>query len=324
MKYKLSMKQINVLVTGVGAIIGYGIIKSLRSQQKHAVRIVGMDIYNDAYGQFLCDKFYVAERADSPKYLDYINGVIDKESIDLIMPGIEQDMYRLHELGDKVNTKVVLNNDLLIHLSKDKLETFRFFKEKGINVIPTLFEEPYEECVAQLGIPFLLKPRSSYASKGIHQISSEEEFKFYNKCPKGNICQRIIGTDASEYTIAVFGKGDGTYADFIILKRKLAQTGATDKSMTIGYDKALMAYVDKICEITKPFGPTNIQLRKDGDEVFLLEINPRVSSACSIRTYMGYNEPLKCIEFYLFGRHLEPEEKKEMHAVRFIDDFFYA
>ena len=196
----------NILVTGVGAIIGYGIINSLRSQKDHDVRIIGMDIYDDAYGQFLCDKFYVAERADSPKYLAFINNLIEKEDIALIMPGIEQDMYRLHELGDKVHTKVVLNNDLLINLSKDKLETFKFFKEKGVNVIPTLFEASYDQCVTKLGNPFLLKPRTSYASKGIHKIYSEEEFKFYNKHPEDNICQRIIGTDSSEYTIAVFGK----------------------------------------------------------------------------------------------------------------------
>ena len=104
----------------------------------------------------------------------------------------------------------------------------------------------------------------------------------------------------------------------------MAQTGATDKATTVLRDKALMDYVDRICEITKPFGPTNIQLRKDGDEVFLLEINPRISSACSIRTQMGYNDPLKCIELYLYDRHMAPVEKKVMHAVRFVEDFFYA
>ena len=313
----------NVLVTGVGAIIGYGIIKSLRSQQDHDVRIIGMDIFDDAYGRFLCDEFYVAQRADSPAYLDFINGLIEKENIALIIPGIEQDIYRLHELGDKVNTKVVLNNDLLINLSKDKLETFRFFKDKGINLIPTLFKCSYRDCVAELGNPFLLKPRSSYASKGIHKIFSEEEFDFYNKHPEDNIFQRIVGTESSEYTISVFGKGDGSYADYIILRRKLAQTGATDKAETVLYDKALMDYVDRISAITKPYGPTNIQLRKEGDEVFLLEINPRISSACSIRTHMGYNDPLKCMELYLYDRHMPSAEKKVMHAVRFIDDFFY-
>lgn len=315
--------MLSILVTGVGAIIGYGIIKSLREQTMYDVRIIGMDIYDDAYGQFVCDKFYIAERADSPKYLDFINHIVEKESIDLIMPGIEQDMYRLHELGNKVNTKVVMNNNLLIELSQDKLLTYDFFAKAGLNVIPTLFNKSYFDCVSRLGSPFLLKPRHSYASKGIHKIYTEEEFSFYNKQPETNIYQRIVGTDNSEYTISVFGKGDGSYADYIILKRKLAQTGATDKATIVMNDAVLMDYVDKVCQATNPIGPTNIQLRKEDDKVFLLEINPRISSACSIRTHMGYNDALKSIEFYLYGRHMTPSEKKQLHAVRFIDDYFY-
>ncbi len=312
-----------ILVTGVGAIIGYGIINALRQQSIHPVRIIGMDIYEDAYGQFLCDKFYVAERADSPKYHSFINKLIAKEQIDLIIPGIEQDMYRLFELKGSINTKVVLNNELLINLSKDKLETYKFFYERGLNVIQTLFLASYEECVEALGSPFLLKPRSSYASKGIHKIYSKEEFDFYNKNKEANIFQRIVGSDSEEYTIAVFGKGDGTYADFIILNRKLAQTGSTDKATLVPFDADIMNYVDKICELTKPLGPTNIQLRKEGNKVYLLEINPRVSSACSIRNGMGYNDPLKCIEYYLFDRFMPVSEKKELHAVRYISDHFY-
>ena len=315
--------MVNVLVTGVGAIIGYGIINSLRMQNQYDVYVVGQDIYDDAYGRFLCDKFYVAERADSPNFLSYINDIVDKEKIDLIIPGIEQDMYRLHELRDSVRAKIVLNNDLLIKLSKDKLETYKFFKEKGLNVIPTMYNEDYDMYVNLLGNPFLLKPRKSYASKGIHKIYTKREFDFYNINPEDNIFQRIVGSEEEEYTIGVFGCGDGTYSDFIILQRKLAQTGATDKAKIIEYDGMLMEYVDQICRLTKPFGPTNIQLRKENDKAYLLEINPRISSACSIRSYAGYNDSLKSMALYLEDRHLPAEKKKLIHAVRFINDYFY-
>ena len=315
--------MLNVLVTGVGAIIGYGIINSLKMQNKYDVRIVGMDIYDDAYGQFLCDKFYIAERADSPRYLDFINNVVAQESVDLIIPGIEQDMYRLHELRNEVITKVVLNNDLLIDLSKDKLKTFEYFNKAGLNVIPTLFMKDYDTYVKKLGSPFLMKPRTSYASKGIHKIYDKEELDFYNKIPENNIFQRIIGSDAEEYTVGVFGKGDGTYSDFIIMRRKLAQTGATDKAVVIAEDEPLMEYVNQICVMSKPFGPTNIQLRKEEGKMYLLEINPRISSACSLRAYAGYNDSLKSIALYLDNVHLEAEPKKLVHAVRYISDYFY-
>ena len=205
-----------VLVTGVGAIIGYGIIESLRSQSKYDVRIVGMDIYDDAYGQFICDKFYVAKLAYSEEYLSFVQEVITKEEIDIIIPGIEQDMYRLCQLKEQLGCKVVLNNPLLIDISKDKLATYDYFKDKDINVIPTLFQKDYDTYLKELGHPFLLKPRSSYASKGIHKIYNEEEFIWYNKDPDANIFQRIIGTDSEEYTVSVFGLGDGTFADFTV------------------------------------------------------------------------------------------------------------
>ena len=313
----------NVLVTGVGAIIGYGIINSLKMQNLYQIRIVGMDIFDDAYGQFLCDKFYVAERADSERYADFINDIISKEHIDLIIPGIEQDMYRLYQLGEIIKTKVVLNNSLLIELSKDKLKTYEFFKEQGLNVIPTMFMKTYEEYETELGNPFLLKPRTSYASKGIHKIYNKEEFEFYNKQPENNIFQRIVGSESEEYTIGVFGCGDGSYSDFIILQRKLAQTGATDKAVVIEYEEPLIKYVNQICEITKPYGPTNIQLRREGDQMFLLEINPRISSACSIRAYAGYNDSIKAVALYLEGKHLLSMPKKKVHAVRFVGDYFY-
>ena len=313
----------NILVTGVGAIIGYGIINSLKSQNIYDLNIVGMDIFDDAYGRFICDKFYVAERADSDKYESFINNIVEKEHIDLIIPGIEQDMYRLHQLGDAIKTKVVLNNSLLIELSKDKLKTYQFFKENGLNVIPTMFMKSFEEYREELGDPFLMKPRTSYASKGIHKITNKEEVNFYNKMPENNIFQRIIGSEAEEYTIGVFGRGDGTFSDYIILRRKLAQTGATDKAVVIEKDELLMDYVNQICLITKPIGPTNIQLRKEDGKMYLLEINPRISSACSIRAYAGYNDSMKAVALYLEGKHLPSEPKKLVHAVRFISDYFY-
>ena len=60
-------KPIHALVTGVGAIIGYGIIKSLR-QSGLPIYIVGMDIYEDAVGQHWCDKFIQAKYAIDPNY----------------------------------------------------------------------------------------------------------------------------------------------------------------------------------------------------------------------------------------------------------------
>ena len=55
----MTNKPITVLITGVGAIIGYGLINNLR-KSNYNCRIIGIDIFYDAVGQQWCDKFIQA------------------------------------------------------------------------------------------------------------------------------------------------------------------------------------------------------------------------------------------------------------------------
>jgi carbamoyl-phosphate synthase large subunit len=313
-----------VLVTGVGAIIGYGIIKSLR-QSVIPMRIIGMDIYAENYGKHIADKFYQAKRADSEEYDSFMRELIAKENIDLILTGIEQDLYRLHQLKHNIPTKIVMNNDLLIGLSKDKLLTYNYFKSNSsLNLIPTLTDCDFEKCARDLGLPFLIKPRSSYASKGLYIVDNESDFKFFDSLNNhNNVYQKLVGSNEAEYTISIFGDGSGSFFDYIILRRQLAQTGATDKAEVVEQDDQIMQYIETICKITKPIGPTNIQLRTEGEQVYLLEINPRISSACSIRTAANYNEPEMCLKYYLLEQEIVPTKKQRIKSIRFIKDFFY-
>lgn len=316
--------MITVLVTGIGAIIGYGIINSLR-QSSIPVRIVGMDIYDNNYGRHLVDAFYQAKKAYSDEYEDFILQLVQKESVDLIIPGIEQDMYRLFELRDKIPTTIVLNNELLTKLSKDKWQTYEYFKNNSdINLIPSAIDKKYEECVSLFGSPFLMKPRTSYASKGLHIIDNKQDFDFYDSQNNHqNIYQTIVGTTEEEYTVGVFGDGKGGYFDSIILRRMLAQTGATDKAEVVIENRQILDYVDSICKVTKPIGPTCIQLRKDEKQVYLLEINPRISSSCSIRCAAGFNEADMCLKYYLLHEPIVPQEKRPIKAVRYVADCIY-
>lgn len=313
----------NILVTGVGAIIGYGILNSLK-QSKYNLVLYGIDIYNTAYGKYLADKFIQAKLAKSPDYIPFINNIVSKYNIDLIIPGIEQDLYKLWENKSKIKTKIVLNNDLCIKLSKNKYDTYTFLKQEKFNgLIPTLKTHDYYKCIKSLGTPFLFKPISSYASKGIEIINNNEEFEFYKKKNTENfILQKIIGDEDKEYTISLFGNGNGGFSDHIILKRYLSQEGATSKASYVE-DSDIYLFISKLCDILKPVGPTNIQVRKENSKVYLLEINPRISSACSLRTKMGYNEPEMCINYYLEQKEILPTKKKGFHAIRYINDFFY-
>lgn len=318
-----SKDMYNVLVTGVGSIIGYGIIDGLRKSSV-PVTITGIDIYDDAYGSVLADNFVQGVRADSPGFIDFINQVVRRYNIDLVIPGIEQDLYALWDNRDKVATKVVFGNPLCMQMAKDKLYTYQWLKDKDIRLITTLHNSSFQECSEKLGLPFLLKPILSSASKGIERINTAEEFDFYtrraaNQC----IYQQIVGSMEEEYTASVFGNGQGELFDVIILKRKLSGEGATSKAIFVE-NPVLLAYIRNICAHLKPEGPLNIQMRMADGLVYLLEINSRVSSSCSIRTAMGYNEPEMCVKYYLMGEAIKPAPRIPGRAIRFIADYFIA
>jgi carbamoyl-phosphate synthase large subunit len=311
-----------VLVTGVGSIIGYGIIDGLR---KSSIKtdITGIDIYEDAYGGVLCDKFIKGVRADSDTFIDFINQIISENKIDLIIPGVEQDLYKLWANKEKIKTKIVLNSDLCLSLSMDKLRTFEYLSNFNIDLIPTLHDCTFRECAQEFGLPFLIKPVSSSASKGIEVITNEKEFEFYTYKLSGKcIYQKIVGTNETEFTISAFGNGEGDILDYTILKRTLSREGATNKAVLLD-DDDILSYVKRLCEILKPVGSLNIQLRKEGSKVYLLEINPRISSSCSIRTLFGYNAPEMCLKYFLTKEPIVPRPKIHGKVVRYIADYLY-
>ncbi len=315
-------EQATILVTGVGAVIGYGIIKSLRKAEL-PIRIVGMDIYPDAYGRDLVDEFVQAVPAASDEYKPFIQKLVADKKIDLIIPGIEADLYALWRHRGELSTKIVLNTDQSIELSRSKLETAKFFAEQPF-AIPTAQAVAYTEVVARFGLPFVLKLVQSHASKGLTLIKDAVEFDFFVARAGVDkvVYQPRIGTDDEEYTVGAFGDGTGRYVDSIILRRRLSQDGSTGRAWFVADDAAIRKTVDKVFEMLKPVGPTNVQIRKQDGVAYLLEINPRISSACSIRTRMGYNEPEMCVRHFLWNEKLAPTQKRPGSVVRFLEDHF--
>lgn len=303
------MRKYNVLVTGVGAIIGYGIINSLR-KSKYECNIIGIDIYNDAVGKNFCDTFIQAVPANDERYISFIQNLFKVYKIDIMMFGTEQEITKIsnyrNELRD-IYDKIVINSSYLVNLSNDKWNTYTELSEKCNYMIPSYIEGEYEELRHKLGEEFIMKPRRSYASKGIMKICDKEDFIYAkHKARDQFMVQPIIGDNDHEYTVGVFGFSNGNSTNCIILKRKLSGEGATAKAEVI-IDNDLEDIVKELCYIIKPVGPTNFQFRKQDDKYYLLEINPRISSSTSIRMAFGYNEAEMCIEYFV--ENIKPENR---------------
>lgn len=320
----MDSNRITAIVTGVGAIIGYGVIKNLRSSGID-VHIIGTDIYSDAVGQHWCDEFIQAPYAVSDEYVPFLRDTIEAYGVDIVFFGTEQEIYKCARCKDELDTdyrKLVINKPEILELAHDKWAMQQRLESDGLAdlIIPSVIEGDYRAIASLWGSSFLLKPRSSYASKGIHTVHDEEEFDFYKaRMGEGFMAQQLVGDDDHEYTVGVFGLGDGSNSGMIQMQRKLSQEGATAKATTLD-DSQLAKAVDRICHALKPIGPTNMQFRYHEDGYKLLEVNPRISSSTSIRAAFGYNEALMCINYFLAG-HVTIPLLRSGSAQRFIDDY---
>lgn len=316
------MRKYNILVTGVGAIIGYGVIASLR-KSKFDCNIIGMDIFYDAAGQVWCDEFVQSILAADEEYISFLKKQIDKYDIDLVFFGTEQEIKKCYECQEELGEyykKLVINKDNLIELTEDKWDTTCFLKDNGLKYIPSSITASYEEAKDEFGLPLLMKPRRSYASKGVSKVNSKEEFDSWKEEYADQfMVQKLIGDEEHEYTAATFGFGDGTCIKPIVMKRKLSKAGATDKAVVMPIPQ-IESEIRKMVKVLKPLGPTNFQFRLDGEQFLLLEINPRISSSTSIRTAFGYNEAEMCIGYFVEGIRPVDRELKTGRAYRYIAD----
>ena len=320
-------KEIVVAVTGVGAIIGQGIVRSLRASGR-AVRVVGVDRSARSPGPYMVDALEQkpAAQEDSTAYLDFWDAIIRKHGIQLIMPGLEIDMLFFDKKRDRFEVhglRLVLNTPELIQRTANKWDFGNDLATMGYPVIPSLRPATWSEAVDKLGPPpLLLKPLQGNGSRGIVKLEDESDFEYWcNKAVGDWMLQHIVGETENEYTVGVFGLGGGGFIDPLIFRRRLSVAGNTQEAEVVPYHPILKLAVERLCEYFHPIGPTNMQFRVEGETPYLLEINPRFSSSNSLRTEFGYNEAAMAIDLYLHEKPPEMPAIRQGIAWRYSEDF---
>jgi carbamoyl-phosphate synthase large subunit len=313
-----------ILVSGASGVVGYGIAKSLgmvHGQHK----IIGTTIYDYSAAEVFCDVVEKILPTDHPGYMENLLNLIEKHKIDILIPSIECDMYKWNEERETLLTTrafPLLNNSSLLDLCQDKWVFYtKLVVECPQYAIPTV---PYVD-YGTFRVPFLLKPKIGFGSKGVIKIKSDDDLKNNNYSWRKNyMTQPIIGTDDEEYTVSGFFDKDSSLIDYFPLKRKLSGEGFTQQAEVA--DRNFEEVLVNLAKTFKPIGPTNFQFRMDGENPKLLEINPRISSATSIRAAFGYNESEMSIDYFL--RFIRPEKQDKAmimgrKAIRYTEDFIF-
>ena len=86
------MDKIKVIVTGAGALLGQGMIRSLK-QSSLKTHIVGLDPSPYSAGLYWSDSSHLIPFANDPNYIDYIINIIKLELPDAILVGTDVELH---------------------------------------------------------------------------------------------------------------------------------------------------------------------------------------------------------------------------------------
>lgn len=315
-----------VLVSGASGIVGYGTLRSLRRADA-GLRLIGTSMYDDSVAPAFCDIFEQALPTNDPAYLPWLLQAIRKHRVDLLIPGIEIDMYHWADHAAQIEAagaRILQNDMALIQLCKDKWAFFENLSAAGLAcAIDSSLSQDFDLLRQRFGLPFLLKPRRGFGSRGIVRVDSETTFVAH-RAQVGPVlmAQPIVGHDDEEFTTSAFCDAEGGLFASMTLRRKLSRDGFTDRAEVVD-TQPFMDTMLQLCRHFRPLGPTNFQFRQTADGVKLLEINPRISSSTSIRSAFGYNESAMAVAYFLRGQIPTQPAIRRGRAVRYTDDHIF-
>ena len=317
----------NILVTGAGAVLGQGIIRSLIVNRLDNIIIHSADPEVKSTGHFLADKAHVIPYAKDPEYISSIIDIINKFSIDLILIGTDTELPIFAKnkklIEDSSNVKILVSNINVINIANDKFLTSKFLQETnhpfpisymardkvGVNILRS-----------STNFPFFAKPVDGARSRGLIKIKNDIDLKLVLDNPENLVIQEYLTDEFGEYTSGclVF---NGKCKAVVTLKRDL-RDGNTYRAYYSNEYKKYDDFIISVAEKLGVEGPCNFQFRIKDNKPVIFEINARFSGTTPIRFMFGFNEVNACLDYILNNQDIKMPILKEGVVMRAWSDLF--
>lgn len=316
----------NVLVTGAGALLGQGILRSL-NEIKEDITIHTCDPNWRSSGHWLGHKAHTIPLATEAHYIDEISKIIIENQIDLVFIGTDVELPLFAENKEKLegmsNVKIIVSNKEVIDIANNKYWTAKFLEDHNYpfpySVLST-DKNGVQELKENAAYPYFAKPVDGARSKGIVKVENKEILDEISSYPNNLVIQEFIPDEQGEFTsgcIVLNGKAVAV----VTLKRDL-RDGNTYRAY---YEKDFGKYDESIKNIAESLGvegPCNFQFRIRNGEPVIFEINARFSGTTPLRSFFGFNEVEAVVNFYVHKKEVSQPSLREGEVLRVWADLF--
>lgn len=301
-----------VLVTGVGGASGMYTAKILKESGYY---VVGTDINGYAAGSVLCDEFCVVDKASNREYfVRDISRLIERFDIDVVLPNVDEELPVFSEEG----LRAIISNKDAIYACVNK---YMFY-----NTLQHMFQLPYTALVCRatwdkFDGKVIVKPIYGRGSKDIYVFDNIRKVVLAEvplDIRHGYIVQNFV--EGKEITVDVLvGKGSNFFA---YPRYRLCTYGGVSQVGRTVLHKKVIEISHAVCDYLCLYGPVNIQFIEEvgTGELYLTEINPRLSGGIGITYANGANIPSMAISEH-FGDPYEIPEVTEGVVFRVFEEY---
>jgi carbamoyl-phosphate synthase large subunit len=311
----------NLLFSCIGRR-GY-IAEWFREQLAPGDRIVGTGDSVWVPGFHACDLGVLMPDVTSPGYVPTLLDLCRKEEIDALLSFYDPDVdaiSRHREQFQELGVLPLVPDARVSQLSLDKLATYEFLTEQGFRSPVTFAGLAGARAALRTGrlqYPLVVKPRFGFASRNLFLARSDRELEIFFAYAPDMIIQEQIGGE--EHNLDVLCDLEGRVVSVVLKRKILMRAGETDQAETVRHAPALEVGV-RLADALRAVGPLDVDLFVDGDEVIVLELNPRFGGAYPAAHLAGADFPRKIVDM-LRGRSVEPDLGRYEVGVRMMKDY---
>ena len=300
----------NVLVTGIGGNVGYGILKNIRSCYPD-ISLVGTNTSRISAGNHLCDVVYEVPFSTDEAYLPAMQKICHDHSIDLIIPSTDYEIYIL-ALHQNILPTVAASPADTSRAFLDKYLSFHVLNSLGLSfatsILPSAYNYEFGECI--------VKPREGRGSRNIF-VNPDDVSSFGDDY----VVQPLL--KGKEITTAFYVTKNNDLHGHITMERSLSGGATVMCEVTTEFDKDLNSYLRTLTANIEIKGSCNLQSIVTADGIIPFEVNCRISGTNSIRSQFGFRDVSYTIDEYLYGKYPEPPQVIKGSALRILYDVIY-
>jgi carbamoyl-phosphate synthase large subunit len=265
-----------ILISAANGTIMPELVKYL----KKSFYVIGIDSNEIGVAKKYCDEFYKSPSGKDVKFINFIKKIGIK--VDMIFLFVDEELVtvskNIHKLN-KIKDKLILSPPRTIDICNDKKKFEKFFSEfKNIN-LPKF----------KMNKKNIIKPKIGRGSKNIFITKNYQIIKKFQK-DKNFIVQEFI--DGTEYTVDCLFDKNGKLIFSLPRERLLAQNvsiiGKTIKN------KKINNFIELISSKLNFYGPINVQIIIRKNQLYLIEINPRLSGSIIFSIKSNF-DPIKIL-----------------------------